>query len=250
MNRDGMKRSLRRAGSGAVALGLAVPLLAGAQAASAAGLPTYYSTTNAGYAVYSTSAPPAHVSARFNVPTISNCTGTDVQIGLGIGVQDGGGSGASIFVKLGCSSGTPVYRAEANMFGKLTVLTTPISPNDPIGLSATMTSAATRATITDKTTGYKKTFTGKADVAAYGTVTADPIHVPPVTGVLLGVPQFTKFSFTMAQVDGVDLGTYTAATGLYEFVRTTNGLAPPGGIVQIQPGAPRTASFPLAFKSH
>ena len=54
----------------------------------------------------------------------------------------------------------------------------------------------------------------------------------------------------MVQIDGVDPGTYTAATGLYEFIRMTIRLVPPGGVVQIQPGTLGTASFPLAIRSH
>ena len=51
------------------------------------------------------------------------------------------------------------------------------------------------------------------------------------------IPKFSRFSFTNAQVSGANIGTYTVATGLYEAVQTTNGMAPPAGKIDIRPGA-------------
>jgi len=95
-----------------------------------------------------------------------------------------------------------------------------------------MSRSATRVTFSDKSTAVTKSVTGKGDVAGYGSVTAAPVHEPLNTGVLLGVPKFTTLTFTNVQVNGTNIGTYTAATGLYEFIRTTNGSAPPSGTVR------------------
>jgi hypothetical protein len=216
--------------------------------AGATGLPTYYTTETSGYAVYSATTPPAHVSAQFKVPTVSGCTATDRQIAAGAEVQDSGGAGASVFLKLGCHAGKTIYQGEFNVFGTLAVVTGSIKPNNLISVSGSMSATATKVTFTDKTTGVTKSVSGKGDVAAYASVTAGPIHEPPVTGVLLGVPKFTTLTFTSVQVNGANLGTYTSATGLYEFIRTTNGSAPPSGTIQILPGAVGTASFSLVWK--
>ncbi len=233
-----------------VAAGLVAPLLLSASPAAASGLPTYYSTTNSGYAVYSATTPPARVSAQFRVPTISGCTATDRQIALGVDTQDKGGAGGNPFLKFGCHASKAFYQGEFNWFGTLVLLSATIKPNDVISVSSSMSSAGTKATFADRTTGFTKTLSGKGLLAAYGSVDAGPIHEPPLTGVLLGVPKFTTLTFTNVQVNGANLGTYTSASGLYEFIRTTNGSAPPSGTVQILPGAVGAASFSLVWKHY
>ncbi len=153
-----------------------------------------------------------------------------------------------MFLKLGCHASKTLYQGAFNVFGKLTVVTGSIKPNDLISLSGSMSATATKVTFTNKTTGVTKSVSGKGDVAAYGSVIAGSVHEPPLTGVLLGVPKFTTLTFTSVQVNGANLGTYSSATGLYEFIRTTNGSAPPSGTVQILPGTVGAASFSLVWK--
>jgi hypothetical protein len=116
-----------------------------------------------------------------------------------------------------------------------------VSPGDVIALSASTTSTAGSITFTDVTTGYSKSVTGPGLVADFAYVGS--LAKFDDAGALLGVPQFPSFPFTNAQVNGAGLDTYSAATGLEQFIRTTNGSPPPTGIIQIQPGSLAAASF-------
>lgn len=111
-----------------------------------------------------------------------------------------------------------------------------------------MSRSATRVTFSDRSTAITKSVTGKGTLPHTDPSPLVQCTEPPITGVLLGVPKFTTLTFTNVQVNGANIGTYTAAPGVYEFIRTTNGSAPPSGTVQILPLGVGAASFSHLWK--
>jgi hypothetical protein len=141
-----------------------------------------------------------------------------------------------------------VYTANIIVNGVNTVLSTTVNPNDLITVSASASGTLTSSTFTDNTTGFTQTLTGPGVItewAQVGAVADQGLPAPKA-------PTFATFSFTHAQVNGADIGTYKGATpptGLFEFVQTRNGTKPPRGHVEIQPGALGTSSFSLSWVS-
>ncbi len=219
--------------------------LAAAGTAYASGPPVYYDVSDSSYNVFSSSIPPATVSTTFKVPAVTDCTKSDRQVGFGPGVEDNSGAGADPFLVVGCKGGTAVYSANFYMFGTITTASITVHPGNSLSLSASMNASSTSITFDDTTTESSQTESGAGDTAAYGFIGSFPVHNS--ADKLLGVPHFATVTFKHALVNGSGIGTYTSATGLYEFIRTTNGEAPPSGTVQIEPGALGSSSFSLSF---
>jgi hypothetical protein len=243
--------NLRRWGGFALAVacstfGLSGAALVGASNAYASALTVYYSKINSGYNVYSSTVPPATASTTLKVPMVKDCPKTGRGIGFGPLVEDSGGDGAEAFVEVGCVGGKATYSGGLDMFGTITTSATTVHPGNSLSLSATMNATSTSATFTDTSTGYSRTVTGASGTAAYAFIGSFPADNSAHK--LLGVPHFATLTFTNAKVNGAGIGTYDTATGLYEFIRTTNGKAPPKGKVQVEPSALKTSSFSLAFE--
>ncbi len=214
--------------------------------ASAANLPVSYYPTNAGYAVYSTSTPPTTAIAQLRVPALT-CSTENTGVGFGVVVENADGSSrGSPTVGEACNKGQAVYTANININNVNTVLSATVKPNDLLTLSASQTSTATSVTFTDNSTGFTKTLTGTGSTSAFGFVGSVPDEARPS---LTKVATFSTFSFTHVGVNGAAIGTYTAATGLYEAIQTTGGKTPPAGTVEIQPGPLGTSSFSLTWVS-
>jgi hypothetical protein len=217
-----------------------------ADAAWAAPPPVFYQTSNSGWEVNGTSVSPSSVSAHFTVPTVSGC-GTPVRsVAFGVLEEDSAGSANSVvepFVQLDCpgSGGQAHISAGMKLSGVVTIFPTTITPGDAIAVSASATTSGTALTFTDTTTGFTQSATGAGITPYFAYVGSFPRR--NTSGALLGVPRFTQFAFTNAQVNGANMNTFTGATGLAKLIRTTNGSAPPSGIVQIQPAALAAASF-------
>jgi hypothetical protein len=219
--------------------------LIAASDAYATGFPVYYDASDSSYDIFSSSVPPATASTTLKVPAVTGCTKTNRQVGFGPGVEDSSGAGADPFVVVGCKGGKAIYSANFYMFGTITASSVTVHPGNSLSLSVSMTATTTTITFDDTTTGSSQTETGAADTAAYGFVGSFPVQKGAT---LLGVPDFARVTFKNVLINGSGIGTYTSATGLYEFIRTTNGSAPPSGTVQIQPGALGTSSFSLTYK--
>jgi hypothetical protein len=231
--------------AGSVLLGSAATFFVGGTSAYASGLTIDYQTSDSGYSIYSSTIPPATASTDITVPTVTGCTKSDRQIAFGPLVEDSSGDGADSFIEVGCKGGKATYAVGALVFSTFTIFSTTVSPGDSISLSAAMNATSTSATVDDTTTGFNQTISGAGHTAAYGYVGSfaafkggtKPLHVP----------DFGTVSFTSAEVDGAGIGTYNSSTGLYEFIRTTNGKAPPKGKVQVEPGTLGSSSFSMAF---
>ena len=98
-------------------------------------------------------------------------------------------------------------------FGSLTLVAGSVKPNDLISLSGPMSRSATRVTFSDRSTAITKSVTGKGTLPHTDPSPLVQCTEPPITGVLLGVPKFTTLTFTNVQVNGANIGTYTAAPG-------------------------------------
>ena len=220
-------------------------LLVGPGRAYASGPPVDYQTSNSGYAVYSSTTPPASVAATFKVPAVSGCKKKAQLIAAGILVEDSSGSGAEPFIQFGCSGGKAVYSAGLDMFGTITTLTNKVVAGDSVSMFANMNPTLTEISI-QVANGWNTSQSGAGDTAAYGYVGTFPVG-NGAAGVL-GVPHFATFSFKKATINSAGLGSYTPSTGLGEYIRTTNGSAPPSGLVQIEPGTLASKSFSLTFE--
>lgn len=215
--------------------------------AFAGGVPIAYYAGDAGYEVISTSVPPATASVEFNVPALS-CTSSKSGVGFGLVVENASGSlRGSPTVGAACVKRKPVYTANINLNNTNTVLSTTIRAGDTISLSASQTPSLTSATFTDTTTGFSQTMTGTGATAQYGFIGSVPDQA--LTTPDKKVAKFAPFSFNDAEVNSAGIGSYTAATGLYEAVQTTKGHAPPKGKVEVEPGTLGTSSFPLDWVS-
>jgi hypothetical protein len=231
--------------AGSVMLGSAATFFVGGTSAYASGLTIDYQPSDSGYSIYSSTIPPATASTNLTVPTVTGCTKADRQIAFGPLVENSSGDGADSFIEVGCKSGKATYAVGALAFSTLTIFATTVRPGDSISLSAAMNATSTTATVDDTTTGFNQTVSGAADTAAYGYVGSFPVYKSGPKP--LHVPDFGTVSFTSAEVNGAGIGTYTSATGLYEFIRTTNGKASPKGKVQVDPGTLGSTSFSMAF---
>lgn len=112
----------------------------------------------AGYAVTPKSA--VTVAATFTVPVIT-CTSTTS--GLAVGVYVAGpirDSQTQAFVALHCDNGKAIDVGAIAINGKLTVLTTAISPSDSVAVSISESPTAASATLKDVTTGVTTTLSG------------------------------------------------------------------------------------------
>jgi hypothetical protein len=204
-----------------------------------------YQGTNSGYAVYSSTTPPADVQTQFKVPSVTGCKKKDLLIAIGGLVEDSSGSAAEPFIQLGCSGGKAVYSAGLDVFGSIVTLPNKVVAGDTVYMSASMNSTVTQVGIT-VANGWSTSKTGAGDTAAFGYVGTSPVGNG--SGGILGVPHFATFSFKKALINSAGLGTYTSSTGLTEYVRTKSGSAPPGGTVQIEPGTLGSSSFSLTFE--
>jgi hypothetical protein len=226
------------------ALGLAAPLLASSTPAYATGIPVSYSAYHAGYRVdFNDGSGPITTSARFQVPALA-CTMGKTSDGFGVQATP-----ASATVGEACVSQRhhlgfkAVYTANILVNGVNTVLGTTVNPSDLVTVSASATGTLTSATFTDNTTGFTQTLTGPGTITEWAEVGAIADQRLPAPK----APTFATFSFTNAQVDGADIGTYPGNT--FELVQTRNGTKPPRGHVEIQPGALGTSSFSLSWVS-
>jgi hypothetical protein len=230
------------------ALGVAILAVALPTPALAAGTPVGYYASLAGYVIDTegSATPPSTIAGRFQVPAVT-CTKMKSDVGFGVVVDNNDGSAwASVAVDESCVRGKPTYAANINIHSVKTVLSTTLNPNDLITVSASQTPGGTSATFTDNTTGFTQTLTGTGGTAETAAIGAVSDTLRPT----LNVPMFPTFSFTNAQVNGADIGTYTAADGLMEAVQTKRGVQTSKRIVQIQPSAfVGTSSFQLTWVS-
>jgi hypothetical protein len=225
--------------TGAILLStLAMPAVAFAQS-----IPIDYYPGNAGYAVFSSTVPPASASSHLRVPTLT-CTKAKAGAAFGTLVENANGSisGDAGIVEQ-CVKGVAEYFGSIDVNSTITQLDTTVSPNDSIILSASESPGRTSATFRDETTGFTQTITGSGATAEYGFIGS----VPDV--LTTKVAHFAKFSFTDAKINGAAIGSYTASEGLYEAIQTNNGEAPPGGKIEVEPGSLGTSSFPLKWVS-
>ncbi len=241
-----MASRILRLSVGGLAIFLGVTQLS-VTSVGASSIPTIYSATNAGYNLNRPEAS-GSVSGSFKVPTISGCTAAYRAVAVGVVADASNGHLANPFLVIGCRHGSPLYRVEFNMSGTLSFPVATVSAGDKIALSASMTTSSANATFTDTTTGFSKTMSGPGGSAMDHFLGTGAVHNPPLTGVLLGVPQFATFSITSARIDGATIGTYTTDSGFSRFVRTSNGSAPPGGTVQVLPGAVHPQSFGMDWQ--
>ncbi len=217
---------------------LAIPGMAGAQSP-----PIVYYPGNAGYGVYSTTTPPTSVSTQLEVPKVK-CTTTKAAVSFGalIETADGSVAGDSA-VALACNDGKAKYSAGILINGAFTTLPTTVRPGDLVTSSANQNASQTSVTFTDATTGFTQTSTGPGATSAFAFVGTFPVSS------YKKVAKFTRFSFSNVAVNGADIGTYDASTGLFEAIETHKGEAPPTGTIEVEPGALGTSSFPLNWVS-
>ena len=230
---------------GSLMLGSAAVFFAGGTSAYASGLTIDYQRSDSGYSIYSATIPLATASTNLTIPTVTGCPKADRQIAFGPLVENSSGDGADSFIEVGCKSGKATYAVGALMYSTLTIFATTVRAGDSVSLSAAMNGTSTTATVDDTTTGFNQTVSGAGDTAAYGYIGSFPAYKGGPKP--LHVPDFGTISFTSAEVNGAGIGTYTSSTGLYEFIRTTNGKAPPKGKIQVDPGTPGSSSFSMAF---
>ena len=185
--------------------------------------------TFAGYQAGVTAGSATSSAATFTVPTLA-CTTTPVGITAEAGVAANNFKTASVAgVFTGCANGRAVYfpflvvnGAEANY------TSTPFSAGDVINLSANVTTSGVtvQATDTTKNVSVTNTITGagaSADAAWIGNnawVTS--------AGLLDGVPNFAKLTFSSCLIDGTALQSWNP---LQKFQRVNRS-----GVVQIATG--------------
>ena len=185
--------------------------------------------TFAGYQTGVTAGSATSSAATFTVPTLA-CTTTPVGITAEAGVAANNFKTASVAgVFTGCANGRAVYfpflvvnGAEANY------TSTPFSAGDVINLSANVTTSGVTVQVTDttKNVSVTNTITGagaSADAAWIGNnawVTS--------AGLLDGVPNFAKLTFSSCLIDGTALQSWNP---LQKFQRVNRS-----GVVQIATG--------------
>ena len=223
-----------------------VLISAGNEAGAKSGVPKLY-TGGAGYQETSTTTPPSSVTAQTTVPAVSACTSTqqyafgEVQVG-----QQPGSDFVDIGVQFGCDNGSAKYLALSQFQASVFVLPIAINGGDRLTLSASTTSSKSSVTITDNTSGGTATHSWQGFASNYAFVGVDPI----LNGTSLWpIPKFSPMSFTGAKADGANLSSFTASTGLSEYIQTTNGSPPPSGKIQMLPSAlKKSSSFAVKWK--
>jgi hypothetical protein len=239
-------RSLR-----VLVLGASLGLLGGvlpAGPAGASGTPTFYNATNSGFQVFSSTESTGSISANFTVPTVSGCTAAKRGVAFGVLIENINATVSDApNVAVGCHHGASFYTAFLVVNGSATALSAVITPGDAITVSASMTTATASETFTDNTTGYTQSDSGAGGTPAYQFAGSEPFFNNK-NGTVEEVATFSAVSLADVVVNGASIGSYTAATGLGKYVRTTNGDAPPSGTVQIKPGKLGPASFKLTFE--
>jgi hypothetical protein len=236
---------------GALILGSGLSLMAPAGMASASAPQITYTTSLSGYQPsLLASGTPTMVSVSFKVPSVSKCSGTSADQLILIGPQlfiSNTTSQATPGLEFGCHAGASTYQGA--LFGSttVTVLSAKVSAKDSLTLSASMNASMSSMTFIDHTTGFTQSATDTGGTATGVFLGALGVNGSSGSNTLLAVPKFSKVSFTAATVNGSSLATW-ALGSLYEFIRTTNGSAPPSGSIQIVPGKLATSKFTLTYK--
>jgi len=207
--------------------------------ASAAGVHPYYSTFLAGYDVINNTPAPSPLSAQFTVPTISGCgakgANRDNQF-VGVMVEDNSTTYIFSGLYFGCQKGEPFDQGVFINYDAATTSSVSVSAGETVAVSATMNEQSSSLSF-GVVGGSTQTLAVAEDTAVSAFVGADS------TG---GVPDFGKIKFSDVDLNGIGLS--PATTGIDRAIRTTNGKAPPSGMVQIQTGRLTSASFSLRFE--
>ena len=171
-------------------------------------------------------------SASFTVPALS-CTAAAQAITPEAGVRESTATGnySDAFVFTGCVNGTAVYFPSLVDNGTETdYTTTHFAAGDVIDLTTKVSVNRTRVQVTDVTTGVTEKIIGPAASAHAAFIGDDGWFTS--TGVLLGVPNFGKLTFSNCLIDGNALGSLHSAA--YQrvngsTVQITLGSFQPGG---------------------
>jgi len=176
-------------------------------------------------------------AATFTVPAIT-CNSTERGVAAGVFLVGSSPVFTTGLAEAACNSGTAEYAAGIYINDALATSLT-VSPNDKIAVTVRETSAGSKVTLKDVTSGVSRTSTGAGGTATKWFIADDSLLSGSVE---LAVPKFTSNAFTSASVDGTALGSFTPRT---EYERVN------GSTVQLVPTSITVGeNFKVLFKHH